>query len=78
MQPLVPAAAAVAGPGRRPRRLGEALKEAMPRLFPSSRDPVLAGVLLHGAAVPLDAPLEELMREAAYPDGWRCLVVVAS
>ncbi|OAQ74756.1 ATG5 protein [Purpureocillium lilacinum] len=72
LQALVPAA----GPDRKPRLLGQALKEAMPRLFPSSRDPVLAGVLLHGAPVPFEAPLGELMREAAYPDGWLCLVVV--
>jgi len=71
-QALVPAA----GSDRKPRLLGQALKEAMPRLFPSSRDPVLAGVLLHGAPVPFEAPLGELMREAAYPDGWLCLVVV--
>ncbi|RWA14389.1 hypothetical protein EKO27_g744 [Xylaria grammica] len=32
--------------------------------------------ILHGARVPFHAPLEELMREAAYPDGWLCLVVV--
>lgn len=44
-------------------------------LFPSSRDPLLANVVLHGAAVPFEAPLEELMREAAYPDGWLCFVV---
>ncbi|POR33058.1 Autophagy protein 5 [Tolypocladium paradoxum] len=72
VQSLVPAA----GPDRRPRLLGQALKDMMPRLFPSSRDPVLAGVVLHGAAVPFEAPLGELMREAAYPDGWLCLVVV--
>ncbi|KAJ6440450.1 ATG5 protein [Purpureocillium lavendulum] len=72
VQSLVPAA----GPDRKPRLLGQALKETMPRLFPSSRDPVLAGVLLHGAPVPFEAPLGELMREAAYPDGWLCLVVV--
>jgi autophagy-related protein 5 len=71
MQSLVPAA----GPDRKPRLLGQALKGMMPRLFPSSRDPILAGVVLHGAAVPFDAPLGELMREAAYPDGWLCLVV---
>lgn len=37
---------------------------------------MLANVLLHGAHVPFMAPLDELMREAAYPDGWLCLVVV--
>jgi autophagy-related protein 5 len=47
----------------------------MPGLFPSSRDPVLASIILHGATVPFEAPLVDLMREAAYPDGWLCLVV---
>ncbi|QPH04826.1 autophagy protein 5 [Epichloe festucae Fl1] len=72
---IVQALVAAAGPDRRPRLLGQALKELMPRLFPSSRDPVLAGVVMHGAGVPFAAPLAELMREAAYPDGWLCLVV---
>lgn len=71
VQALVPAA----GADRRPRLLGQALKELMPRLFPSARDPVLAGVVMHGVGVPFGAPLGELMREAAYPDGWLCLVV---
>ncbi|RDA93788.1 hypothetical protein CP533_0218 [Ophiocordyceps camponoti-saundersi (nom. inval.)] len=72
IQSLVPAT----GPDRRPTLLGQALKTTMPRLFPSSRDPILASVILHGAPAPFHAPLEELMREAAYPDGWLCLVVV--
>lgn len=72
---IVQALVAAAGPDRRPRLLGQVLKELMPRLFPSSRDPVLAGVVMHGAGVPFAAPLAELMREAAYPDGWLCLVV---
>lgn len=59
-----------------PQTLGVALKNTLPTLFPSSRDPVLANVILHGASVPFKAPLEELMREAAYPDGWLCLIVV--
>ncbi|KAL7622773.1 Autophagy protein 5 [Parahypoxylon ruwenzoriense] len=60
---------------RTPQTLGVALRSLLPRLFPSSRDPVLADVVLHGVRVPFSAPLEELMREAAYPDGWICLVV---
>ncbi|KAK6841348.1 hypothetical protein PG990_006644 [Apiospora arundinis] len=59
-----------------PQTLGAALRSLLPGLFPSSRDPVLANVILHGAHVPFAAPLEELMREAAYPDGWLCFVVV--
>ncbi|KAM3433862.1 hypothetical protein MY4824_005726 [Beauveria thailandica] len=64
------------GADQRPRLLGQALKETMPKLFPSSRDPVMANVLLHGVAVPFNAPLADLMREAAYPDGWLSFVVV--
>ncbi|KAI1203388.1 autophagy protein Apg5-domain-containing protein [Nemania serpens] len=60
---------------RTPQTVGVALRNLMPRLFPSSRDPVLAAAILHGAPVPFHAPLEELMREAAYPDGWLCLVI---
>jgi len=59
-----------------PQTLGPALRTLLPSLFPSSRDPVLANAILHGAPVPFTAPLEELMREAAYPDGWLCLIVV--
>lgn len=61
---------------RKAKKLGQALKDMMPMLFPSSRDPVMANVILHGVAVPFDAPLAELMREAAYPDGWLSFVVV--
>ncbi|KAK4201599.1 putative autophagy protein 5 [Triangularia verruculosa] len=63
-------------PNRKPQTLGEVLKANLPSLFPSSRDPVLANVIMHGGPVPFRAPLEELMREAAYPDGWVCLIVV--
>ncbi|KAK0614038.1 autophagy protein Apg5-domain-containing protein [Immersiella caudata] len=72
MQTLVPPRL----PNRQPQTLGVALKGILPSLFPSSRDPVLANVILHSAPVPFKAPLEELMREAAYPDGWLCLIVV--
>ncbi|KAK1771163.1 putative autophagy protein 5 protein [Phialemonium atrogriseum] len=61
---------------RTQQTLGSALRGLLPSLFPSSRDPVLANVILHGSPVPFSAPLEELMREAAYPDGWLCLIVV--
>ncbi|KAM5352395.1 hypothetical protein ACJ41O_005118 [Fusarium nematophilum] len=72
VQSLMPASS----PDRRPKLLGQALRDLLPGLFPSSRDPILAKVVMHGAGVPFEAPLEELMREAAYPDGWLCLVVV--
>ena len=61
---------------RQPQTLGVALRGLLPSLFPSSRDPILANVVLHGAPLPFSAPLDDLMREAAYPDGWLSLVVV--
>jgi autophagy-related protein 5 len=72
IQSLVPAVSS----DRRPKLLGQVLKEMLPGLFPSSRDPILAKAVMHGAGVPFNAPLEELMREASYPDGWLCLVVI--
>ncbi|KAM0450182.1 hypothetical protein ACHAPV_004469 [Trichoderma viride] len=72
VQSLVP----VVTPDRKPKLLGQALKDLMPMLFPSSRDPVLASVVLHGVPAPFNAPVGEMMREAAYPDGWLCFVVV--
>ncbi|KAF3058303.1 Autophagy protein 5 [Daldinia childiae] len=41
---------------RHPRTLGAALRNLLPSLFPSSRDPVLADAVLHGAHVPFGAP----------------------
>ncbi|KAH6674256.1 autophagy protein Apg5-domain-containing protein [Halenospora varia] len=61
---------------REVQTLGAALNQALPTLFPSRRDPILAEPVLHGAVVPMRAPLEEVMREAAYADGWLHLCVV--
>jgi autophagy-related protein 5 len=58
---------------REAQTLGSALKSIVPELLPSQRDPLYAEPILHGAPVPLSAPLEEVMREAAYPDGWEHL-----
>ncbi|RDW80040.1 autophagy protein 5 [Coleophoma cylindrospora] len=55
---------------REVQTLGSALNKILPSLFPSRRDAILAEPILHGAPVPFKAPLEELMREAAYADGW--------
>jgi autophagy-related protein 5 len=71
LQSLVPAMTT----DRKTKLLGQALRDMLPTLFPSSRDPILASVVMHGAAVPFDSPLGDLMKEAAYPDGWLCLVV---
>ncbi|PHH77899.1 hypothetical protein CDD82_3305 [Ophiocordyceps australis] len=65
-------------PDGKPKLLGHTLRDLMPKLFPSSKDAVLASAMMHGAPVPLTAPIEELMKEAAYPDGWLSLVVVVS
>lgn len=62
-------------PGKEVQTLGSALNSILPEVFPSRRDPVLAEVVLHGAVVPFKAPLEALMREAAYADGWVAVVV---
>ncbi|KAE8157505.1 autophagy protein Apg5-domain-containing protein [Aspergillus tamarii] len=55
--------------------IGSALHSLLPHLFPSRRTPVLAKPVLHGAAVPMSAPVEELVRSSAYGDGWLYIVV---
>jgi autophagy-related protein 5 len=55
---------------REVQTLGSALNNILPSLFPSRRDAILAEPILHGAPAPFGAPLEELMKEAAYADGW--------
>ena len=62
--------------GAAPQTLGTALRGLMPSVFPSSRTPVLARTVLHGAVVPLGSHVEELARSAAYADGWLGIVVV--
>ena len=62
--------------GTTPQTLGTALRGLIPDLFPSSRTPVLARTVLHGAFVPLTSHLEELARYAAYSDGWLGIVVM--
>lgn len=56
--------------GREQRTLGHALNELLPSLFPSRRTAVLARAVLHGAVLPLTSPVEDVMRGAAYADGW--------
>jgi autophagy-related protein 5 len=56
--------------------MGTALHVLLPTLFPSRRTPILAKAVLHGAVVPMSAPVEDLMRTAAYLDGWIHLGVV--
>lgn len=61
---------------RQPQTLGTALNTVLPTIFPSRRNPLLAQPVLHGAAVPMGANLEELSKAAAYTDGFLHIVVV--
>ena len=61
---------------REPQTLGMVLYTLLPTLFPSRRTPILAKPILHGAVVPMGALVEDLMRTAAYLDGWIHLGVV--
>lgn len=63
-------------PSRQPQTLGTALNGILPTIFPSRRNPLLAQPVLHGAAVPMSAVLEDLSRAAAYTDGFLHLAVV--
>lgn len=66
---------AIAG-SREPQTLGTALHALLPALFPSRRTPILAKPVLHGCVVPMGAPVEELLKSAAYLDGWLHLGIV--
>ena len=55
--------------------LGTALHTLLPGLFPSRRTPILARPILHGAQVPLNAHLEDLVRWSCYADGWLSIVI---
>lgn len=58
-------------PGSREiQTIGTALHSLLPSLFPSRRTPIIAKAVLHGVALPMGAPVEEIMRTAAYLDGW--------
>ncbi|KAJ5430098.1 Autophagy-related protein 5 [Penicillium cf. griseofulvum] len=58
-----------------PQTIGTVLHTLLPNLFPSRRTPVLAKPVLHGAVVPMSAPIEEVVRSSAYGDGWAYLVI---
>ncbi|KAJ5923414.1 Autophagy protein [Penicillium verhagenii] len=55
--------------------VGGVLHTLLPNLFPSRRTPVLAKPVLHGAVLPMSAPIEEVVRCSAYGDGWAYVVV---
>ncbi|KAK5110852.1 hypothetical protein LTR62_005563 [Meristemomyces frigidus] len=73
---VVQVLAALRLPSKQPQTLGTALNTALPTIFPSRRNPLLAQPVLHGAAVPMNANLEELGRCAAYTDGFLHVAVV--
>lgn len=59
-----------------PQTVGTALNQILPTLFPSRRIPVLAHAVLHGSVLPLGAGVEDLLRVAAYLDGFLHIAVV--
>jgi autophagy-related protein 5 len=67
VQPLV---TAVLPQTRSPQTVGTALHAALPSLFPSRKTPIQAYPVLHGAVLPMTAPLDEVLRASAYMDGW--------
>lgn len=71
VQTLVP----LALPSKQPQTLGTALNSMLPTIFPSRRSPIYARPVLHGAAVPLTARIEELSEAAAYTDGFMHIAV---
>ncbi|KAF9629930.1 2-nitropropane dioxygenase NPD [Lasiodiplodia theobromae] len=64
------------GSAGQPQTMGTALNTIIPTLFPSRRSPLLAQPVLHGAVVPLSAPVEDLLKAAAYPDGFLHVAIV--
>ena len=50
--------------------IGTALHDIIPSIFPSRRNPVLARPVLHGAVLPMNAILVDLVKEATYADGF--------
>lgn len=50
--------------------LGMVLNKIVPEIFPSRRAPILARPVVHGAMVPWNTPVLELMRAAVFPDGF--------
>ncbi|KAI4120159.1 MAG: hypothetical protein LQ345_000115 [Seirophora villosa] len=59
-----------------PQTLGTALHGLVPALFPSRKTPIHAKPVLHGAVVPMSSPVEALLTQAAYLDGWLHLGLV--
>ncbi|KAJ5090909.1 hypothetical protein N7532_009593, partial [Penicillium argentinense] len=62
-------------PSTQVQTIGSVLNTLLPNLFPSRRTPLLAKPVLHGAVLPMSAPIEEVVRSSAYGDGWVYVVV---
>jgi len=56
--------------------LGGTLHDLLPTVFPSRRSYIFAQAVLHGAVLPLSAPVKDLMHSAAYCDGFLHIAVV--
>ena len=72
VQALVPIQQA----SKQPQTLGTALNTLLPTIFPSRRSPIYARPVLHGAAVPLAARLDDLGKAGAYTDGFLHVAIV--
>lgn len=75
LPPTLPASASTSTGTTQLQTMGTALHTLLPHLFPSRRMPVLAKPVLHGAVVPMSAPVEEVVRSSAYGDGWAYVVI---
>lgn len=61
---------------RMPQTLGTALHSLLPKLFPSRTLAIHARPVLHGAVVPLNTRLEDLMKEAVFCDGFLHIAII--
>lgn len=55
--------------------VGNVLHTILPSLFPSQHTATLAVPVMHGAVLPLGAPVEEVYRVGAGLDGWVGVVI---
>ncbi|KAF3482949.1 autophagy protein [Arthroderma uncinatum] len=73
--PTIPVSVSSGAAERRTQTIGTALNSLMPSLFPDEKSTSMATPILHGAEVPMSAPVEEVVRCAAYADGWLNVVI---
>ncbi|KAM5472417.1 autophagy protein 5 [Microsporum audouinii] len=72
--PKIPASVS-GGTEQQVQTIGTALNSLIPSLFPDAKATSIATPILHGAEVPMNAPVEEVGRCAAYADGWLNVVI---